>query len=50
MTLLDGISEPMEPPVFTKKLKKTDVKEGVKATFDCTVKGKPAPELTWLVR
>ena len=41
------IVEPMEPPVFVQKLTNKDVKEGVKARFDCTVKGKPTPEISW---
>ena len=37
----------MELPVFTKKPKKSDVQEGCKVSFDCTVKGKPLPEIKW---
>ena len=27
--------------------KKSDVQEGCKVSFDCTVKGKPLPEIKW---
>ena len=34
----------MEAPVFVVKPVNKDVKEDAKATFECKVKGKPAPE------
>lgn len=37
----------MEPPVFTVKPVNKDAKEDSKVTFECTVKGKPLPEITW---
>ena len=39
--------EKMEPPQFTQKPMNKDVKEGAKARFDATVKGKPLPEVVW---
>lgn len=39
----------MEPPTFVQKPANKDVKEGTKVRFDCTVKGKPTPEVTWWV-
>ena len=41
------VSEKMEPPKFVTKLLNKDVKEGLKATLTCSVKGKPLPEVTW---
>ena len=40
------VTEKMEPPQFTQKPMNIDVKEGVKATFDAKVNGKPLPEIT----
>jgi len=37
----------MEPPVFVVKPINKDVKEEGKATFECKLKGKPLPEVTW---
>jgi hypothetical protein len=39
----------MEAPTFTKKPKKADVKEGATATFECTAKGKPVPDVTCML-
>jgi hypothetical protein len=41
------IAEKMEPPKFTQKPMNKDLKEGAKAVFAATAKGKPAPEITW---
>lgn len=43
------VTEKMEPPVFVVKPVNKDVKEEGKATFECKVKGKPLPEVTWSV-
>ena len=40
-------AEKMEPPVFVVKPINKDVKEEGKATFECKLKGKPLPEVTW---
>ena len=37
----------MEPPKFTQKPMNKDVKEGAKAVFSATARGKPIPEITW---
>jgi len=44
-----GATEKMEPPVFLVKPVNKDVKEEGKATFECKLKGKPLPEVTWSV-
>ena len=36
-----------EPPKFTQKPMNKEVKEGAKAAFSATAKGKPVPEITW---
>jgi len=41
------VTEKMEPPVFVTKPVNKDVKEEGKATFECKIKGKPLPEVTW---
>jgi len=43
------VAEKMEPPVFVVKPVNKDVKEEGKATFECKLKGKPLPEVTWSV-
>ena len=43
------VAEKMEPPVFLVKPVNKDVKEEGKATFECKLKGKPLPEVTWSV-
>jgi len=43
------VTEKMEPPVFVVKPVNKDVKEEGKATFECKLKGKPLPEVTWSV-
>lgn len=42
-----AVTEKMEPPVFVTKPVNKDVKEEGKATFECKIKGKPLPEVTW---
>jgi len=44
-----GATEKIEPPVFLVKPVNKDVKEEGKATFECKLKGKPLPEVTWSV-
>ena len=44
-----AVTEKMEPPVFLVKPVNKDVKEEGKATFECKLKGKPLPEITWSV-
>jgi len=43
------VTEKMEPPVFVVKPVNKDAKEEGKATFECKLKGKPLPEVTWSV-
>jgi len=49
LTLVTDATEKMEPPVFVVKPVNKDVKEEGKATFECKLKGKPLPEVTWSV-
>jgi len=49
LTVVTDATEKMEPPVFVVKPVNKDVKEEGKATFECKLKGKPLPEVTWSV-
>lgn len=43
----EEVIETKMAPVFVKKLKNTDTVETQTVSFECVVKGTPAPEVTW---
>ena len=44
-----GVIEDVEAPKFIEKLKEVEIEPGKSATLECTVVGKPEPEVKWFL-